>query len=229
MSYPMGAMSEVSSIGIWMLTVGLTTLTAASAQAVTERLSARARARRVAERSPSKSVAEVREGELARVTGRLAFADQAILAPFSGRSCAHFEASVSSRHPRGYRRRASTQHTRDFFVRDDSGQIFIDTRRAIVDVVHDHHWWSREMEAEDRFEIEQWLYQNGPAWSRLVPVKEDLRYSEGALTEGEIVTVVGLATVARDATHVLYRDGPRRLGLVAPRRGHVFVADDLHL
>jgi hypothetical protein len=222
-------MSEVSSIGVWMLTVGLTTLTAASAQAVVDRVSARARARRAAERAHSMSVAEVRAGEIARVTGRLSFAEPAIQAPFSGRSCAHFEACVSSRHPRGYRRRVSTHRTRDFFVRDESGQIFVDTQRAIVDVVHDHHWWSREMDVEDRFEIEHWLYQNGPAWSRLVPQKDDLRYSEGALTEGEIVTVVGLAKIERDATHVLYRDGPRRLALVAPRRGHVFVADDLHV
>ncbi len=222
-------MSEVSSIGVWMLTVGLTALTAASAQTVVDRLDRRARARRAAERARTSPIAEVHEGEVIRVTGKVSFAETAIVAPFSGRNCAHFEASVSTRHSRGYRRRATTQRSRNFFVRDESGQLLVDTREAIIDVVEDHHWWAREMDVEDRFDLEHWLYQNGPNWSRLVAEKDDLRYSEGALTEGETVTVVGLAKVDNDASPAFYRDGPRRLGIVAPRRGRVFVADDMHL
>jgi hypothetical protein len=221
-------MSEVSSIGVWMLSVGLTTLTAASARAIGESLNRRVRARKAAERAHARSIAEARPGDIVRVTGRLAFAEAPIQAPFSGRACAHFEATVSSRNQQGYKPRASTHRTRSFYLRDDSGQIYIDTDGAIIDIVHDHHWWSRDMEAEERFEMEQCLYQNGPSWSRLLSLKDDLRYSEGALLEGEILTAVGVAVVSRDPERVLYRDGPRRLSVVAPRRGALFVSDSMH-
>jgi hypothetical protein len=222
-------MSDVSSIGVWMLSVGLTTLSAASARSVVDRISTRSRARRAAERAHLTAIAEVKPGEVVKVSGRLSFAERPLEAPFSGRACAHFEAAVASRNTSGYRPRASTKNTRSFYLRDESGQIFVDTRAVIVDCVHDHHWWSREMDAEERFDIERYLYQNGPSWARLLRQKDDLRYSEGALLEGETVTAVGVTMVSSDPAHLYYRDGPRRLSLVAPRRGSLFVSDGMHL
>jgi hypothetical protein len=222
-------MSEVSSIGVWMLSMGLTALSAASARGLRERISARGRARRAADRTHLSSIAEVNPGKVVRISGRLSFAETPLEAPFSGRECAHFEASVATHGPQGYRPRASTKRTSSFYVRDESGQIFVDAQTSIIDVVHDHHWWSHEMDAEARFEIERYLYQNGPDWSRLLGKKDDLRYSEGALIEGDIVTVVGVATISRDPSQLYYRDGPQRLALVAPRRGSVFVSDGMHL
>lgn len=218
----------MSSIGVFILSAGLATLSSASMKAIAERLGPRARARRAAERSHLAPVAEVAVGEVVKVVGRVSFTEDPLEAPFSGRPCAHFEAIVERRHARGYKTKARTASTQSFWVEDDSGRIYVDARNALVDVVLDHHWTSRDLDAETRFELERYLYQNGPSWNRLLGAEADLRYCEGALEEGELVTVVGLASIVREPEPHLYRDKARRVVLGAPARGALYVSDGMH-
>jgi hypothetical protein len=218
----------MSSIGVFILSAGLATLSSASARAIRERLDPRARARRAAERSHLAPVAEIAPGAIVKIVGRITFDDEPLEAPFSGRRCTHFEATVERRHARGFKEKARTASTRSFWVEDDSGRIYVDARNALVDVVLDHHWTSRDIDPETRFELERYLYQNGPKWNRLLGAESDLRYCEGALEEGEVVTVVGQASIARDPEPHLYRDIGRRLVLSAPRKGALYVSDGMH-
>ncbi len=218
----------MSSIGVFILSAGLATLSTASMRAITERLGTKARARRAAERSHLAAVAEVAPGAIVKVVGRVAFGDEPLEAPFSGRSCAHFEAVVERRHARGFKPKAQTAETRPFWLEDETGRIFIDARAAIVDVVLDHHWTSRELDAEKRFELERFLYQNGPQWNRLLGVESELRYREGALEEGELVTVVGFTRIVREPEPHYYRDKAHRVVIGAPEGGAVYVSDGMH-
>ena len=219
----------MSSLAVFLLSAGLATLSAASARSITERLSPRARARRAAERSRPTPIAEIEPGATVRVVGRVALGADPLEAPFSGRACAHFEAVVERRHPRGYRERARAVQTHAFWIADATGRVYVDARSVIVDVVRDFRWNTGDIDAETRFELEQSLYQNGPAWNRLIGDKSDLRYSEGALQEGELVTAVGIASVVKEPEPHLYRDKARRLVLSAPPRGSLYVSDGMHL
>lgn len=166
---------------------------------------------------------------MVRVVGRLSFGEDPLEAPFSGRPCAHFEAVVERRHPRGYRERARSVKTHGFWVEDSTGRVYVDARAAIVDVVRDFRWTSTDTDPETRFELEQNLFQNGPAWNSLIGDKSDLRYSEGALEEGELVTAVGVASIVNEPEPHFYRDKPGRLVLSAPSRGSLYVSDGMHL
>lgn len=218
----------MSSIGVFILSAGLATLSTASMRAITERLGPKARARRAAERSHLAAVAEVSPGDTVKVVGRVSFTDDPLEAPFSGRACAHFEAVVEKRHARGFAPKASTASTQSFWLEDETGRIYVDARSAIVDVVLDHHWTSRELDPEKRFELERFLYQNGPKWNRLLGAESDLRYREGALEEGELVTVVGQAKVVREPEPHFYRDKSRRVVIGAPDGGAIYVSDGMH-
>ena len=218
----------MSSIGVFILSAGLATLSSASMRAIAERLGPKARARRAAERLRLAAVAEIAPGEVVKVVGRVVFTDDPLEAPFSGRACAHYEAIVERRHARGFKTKARTASTQSFWVEDDSGRIYVDARKAVVDVVLDHHWTSRDLDAETRFELERCLYQNGPRWNRLLGAEADLRYCEGALEAGELVTVVGLASVVREPEPHFYRDKPRRVVLGAPDGGAIYVSDGMH-
>lgn len=224
-------MSSAGSLSVLLLSLGLSTLSVGSARSLLERLSPTMRARRRAARARATPIAEITRGEIVKVVGRVALAEAPLEAPFSGRPCAHFDAAVATKQREGHSRRASIRDTRSFWVRDDSGRVFVDASASIVDVFHDHVWTAAELDPEERFVLERALYQNGPRWQRLLSVKDNLRYSEGALVDDDVVTVVGLATVTHDPTLAHYRDVPRRLSLIAPqsRGGRVYVSDAMHL
>lgn len=225
----LGNMSGAGSLSVLLLSLGLSTLSVASTRSLIERMSPRMRARRRAERAHLTPIAQITTGTIVKVVGRVSFAEPPLEAPFSGRPCAYFEAAVASKQERGYQPRASVCDGRSFWLRDDSGRVFVDAHDSVVEVLHDHLWTPSDGDPEERFALERALYQNGPRWQRLLSMKDRLRYSEGALVEDEIVTVVGLAAVTHDPTLAHYRDVPRRLSLVAPQRGRLFVSDAMHL
>ncbi|MFO0612045.1 MAG: hypothetical protein U0414_05635 [Polyangiaceae bacterium] len=227
-------MSGVGSLSVLLLSLGLSSLSVASTRSLLERMSPKMRARRRAERAHLTPIAQITSGSIVKVVGRVTLAEPPLEAPFSGRPCAHFEASVATRQPRGFRPRASVRETKSFWLRDDSGRVFVDAQCSVIEVLHDHLWTVSDLDPEERFALERALYQNGPRWSRLLAMKDSLRYSEGALIEDDVVTVVGLATITHDPTLAHYRDVPRRLSLIAPPAdlfggGHVFISDAMHL
>ena len=63
----------MSSIGVFILSAGLATLSSASARAIRERLDPRARARRAAEKSHLAPVAQISPGAIVKVVGRITF------------------------------------------------------------------------------------------------------------------------------------------------------------
>lgn len=219
----------MSTLGLWLLSVGLAGLSASVAGPAAALLTARGRARKLVERLPRTRIAEAGAGDLVKVVGRVEYEAEPLVSPFSGRACAHFEAGVEVKTKNGFRRRLEQVRSTSFLVSDETGRALVEAERLLVDVVIDHHWASGELDDETRFELEQFLFQAGPTGSRLLRDHARLRYVEGVLEQGELVTVVGVAAWGR-ATEpgVGYRDLSRRLVLDPPRRGPVYVSDGAH-
>jgi hypothetical protein len=219
----------VSTLGLWLLSTGLAALSAAAAGPLVNLVTAKGRARKLASRLPRTRIIDASEGDLVKIVGRVEYEGEPLASPFSARRCAHYEAGVDIATHNGFRRRVEEQRSTSFVVADESGRALVEADKLLVEVVIDHHWSSRELDAETRFELERFLYQAGTAGSRLLADSSRLRYVEGALEQGELVTVVGIATWNR-ATEpgIGYRDLGRRLLLSPPRRGLVFVSDGVH-
>ncbi len=219
----------MSTLGLWLLSTGLAALSAAAAGPFVSLVTARGRARKLASRLPRTRIADAVAGDVVKIVGRVEYEREPLASPFSGRRCAHYEAGVDVGTKGGFRRRIEELRSTSFVVADESGRALIETDKLLVEVVIDHHWSSLELDAETRFELERFLFQAGPAGSRLLETPSRLRYVEGALEQGELVTVVGVATWGR-ATEpgIGYRDLTRRLVIDPPRRGHVFVSDGAH-
>lgn len=193
-------------------------------------MTTRGRARRAAQRAPAFLVRQASSGDLVRIVGRVEYADEPLVAPFSGRPCAHYEAAVEYPMRSGtFRRTLVESESRPFYVSDDSGRALVDMSRAIVEVVIDHYWEAQETDAETRFELERFLYRTGDRGLSHLRDSAALRYAEGAIEQGETVSVVGMACFDRASeTGTGYRDGARRLTIEAPPRGALFVSDGLH-
>ncbi|MFO0548719.1 MAG: GIDE domain-containing protein [Polyangiaceae bacterium] len=215
---------------LWFLAASASTLAAAvSPFVVRSRLSPSGRARRAAERLPKTPVVDAADGEVVRLVGTLELAGAPLVAPFSGRRCAHYEAVVEIPRARGFRRFLVERKSAPFFVRDGSGRALIDDSRMIVEVVIDSYWNAQETDPETRFELERFLYGIGSNGAALLGSANALRYSEGALEEGELVTVIGVAASTGAAGEPQsYRVLPRQVHIRPPTGGALFVSDALH-
>jgi len=218
----------MSVVGIWLLGAGAAMLGAASARPLGDMLVPERRARRAAARLRRTDAASVRPGELVKIVGRVSHVHDSLAAPLSKRVCAHYSARVEAEAPRGWKVVAEEKRTQSFVVTDDTGDVLVDTVRVAVDVVIDHEWNPKEADVETRFDLDGFLYQLGvtkpPEGSRV-----KLRYREGALEEGETVTVVGVAALGEAfGVGLGYRDTGRALTISAPRGGRVFVSDGMH-
>ncbi len=218
----------MSTVGLWLLGAGLATLSASMARPMREMLVPTLRAKRAAARLPRTRVADAKPGEIVKLVGRLERSREPLIAPLSGRPCAHYVARVEAKSGSGWRTIAERASTETFDVTDESGRATVDASCVLVEVVIDHLWDPREIDAETGFDLDGFLLQVGvekpPPGSRV-----RLRYREGALEEGETVTVVGLARSGTGGeAGGAYRAAGRGLIVGAPSGGAVFVSDGLH-
>lgn len=159
---------------------------------VTWFLSSHERTRRHLGAMPIVKVRDVRPGQTVRVTGKLVLGESTLEAPFSHRVCAHYDAILEERFVVDWR---ETWHTvahetgsRAFFLEDETGRIEIDPTRFDGIIVRDHH---KSMGEVDRDKARDFLARQGRTTE--IPGERALRYREGVLEAGEIVTALGKA------------------------------------
>jgi hypothetical protein len=217
----------VSTIALWLLSVGVATLGASASAELRARISPRARAKRAAFRLPRTRIEDVKTGELVRIEGRIQLAGEALVAPLSQRRCAHYELSVDfAKTDTSFVKVLTESRSTPFFVVDESKRALVEVDRNIAEVVVDHYWTANDIDAETRFELERYLFTKGDMGRALLAEPKRLRYAEGALEEGERVHVAGVAEwVSAAEVGQTYRDSGQRLVLRAPPRGRLFVTD----
>jgi hypothetical protein len=218
----------VSTIALWLLSVGVATLGASASAELRSRISPRARAKRAAFKLPRTRIEDVRSGDLVRIEGSIELATDALVAPLSQRRCAHYELSVDfAKTETSFVKVLGEARSVPFFVVDDSKRALVEVdERNIAEVVIDHYWTANDIDAETRFELERYLFTKGDMGRALLAEPKRLRYAEGALEEGERVHVAGVAEwVSGAEVGQSYRATGQRLVLRAPPRGRLFVTD----
>ncbi len=198
--------------------VGVVAGAAATSAFVTWYFSRDQRARRAIVAAPVVKIGDVADGATVRITGTLRHGPATLDAPFSHRSCAHFDALLEERSlDAGKEVWTAVAHetaSRPFFVEDSTGTIRIDTTRFEGVIVNDHHKTKGDL---DREKALAFLTKHGHAAE--LAADRVLRYREGVLEAGERVTVLG---TARFETH----DGKKVVVLGAPEGASVRASDE---
>jgi hypothetical protein len=86
--------------------------------------------RRKLAKLPRTPIANLQEGELARIVGRVRKLDHTVLAPVSGVHCVYYHVVVDMRSGGGWKRVIDQPRGMPFILEDDSGFIYIDANRA---------------------------------------------------------------------------------------------------
>lgn len=184
----------------------------------------------------SRQVAEVRDGEIAKIVGRLEHDRQSLIAPLSGRRCVLYRVVVEEREGENGRWTAVIERTRfvPFLLRDDTGHARICPAAPDVAIVQDRHYESGTF-LDATPALEAFLAEHGRRSTGLLGFNKAMRYLEGVLEEGELVAVVGQGrweadpdaeTTAGAATGYRERAFARRLVIEPPPGGRVLLSDD---
>lgn len=191
----------------------------------------KSRIRRELRSAPLVDIAELREGRTGRIVGRVGDGET-LQAPFTGRSCVFYEASVEE-----YRSSGKTGSWRQV-VREAMGVRFVlddGTGRAIIDpsgarVAVDLDMTTRSGTFDDATPIEeQFLTRHGLRSTGWV-FNKSLRYREGVIEVGETIAVMGQGVREPDPDAVGkvggYRSGPpTRLRLGGSARHPILLSD----
>ena len=167
---------------------------------------------------PLQRIAEVSEGDMVRVSGRLVYEGEEapLQAPLSGRGCAAWRVLVQEYENRGRHGRWKTivdeSEASAFLLEDESGVAWV---KGALEIATDLD--AREGTGLFRGpspELEEFLLQRGHGTKGWIFNKR-IRYREGAFEAGETVTVAGTAHWELDPSQVGqgYRDAGKRLRL----------------
>jgi hypothetical protein len=191
----------------------------------------KARIRRDMRSAPLVDIAELREGLTGRLVGRVG-EGETLQAPFTGRSCVFYEATVEeyrSSGKSGSWRQVIREVSGVSFVLDDgTGRAIVDPGGARVDV--DIDMTTRSGTFDDATPIEeQFLTRHGLRSTGWV-MNKSLRYREGVIEIGETIAVMGQGVREPDPDAVGrvggYRSGPpTRLRLGGSSRHPILLSD----
>jgi hypothetical protein len=195
-----------------------------------------ARLRRAMRKVPVQPIAEVQDGQVAKIAGRLILdpAETPLEAPLTGRSCAYWEATVAEKRSSGKSSHWKTiisdrDFCNSFLVDDGTGCALVEVVWPKVVLTMDAHLRSGVLaEANDR--CEAFLARHNESSEGWI-FNRTLRYTEGALEAGEVVTVLGRCHWEPDpnpasGTATGYRERAMRLRIVSPDPEHLAFSDD---
>ncbi len=187
--------------------------------------------------APRLPISEVKEGQIAKVVGRLRLAgSEPLVAPFTSRPCAYYEVKVDQKKSSGkssyWEKIINTMEAQpSFFVEDDSGKALVTLDSHQVLLTMDAFFKSGILnDASDR--LKAFLMRHGESSQGWV-FNKTIRYKEGVLEEGELVAVLGLCSWEPDPNpppgaggYGGYRDMPMRLHIKAATEKQMLVSDD---
>ena len=179
----------------------------------------------------SKTIAQTPENEDVRVSGVLAFVEgkPALIAPLTKRPCAAWRVIVEEQRSNG---KSSSWHTvvnesdsTDFALVDESGRAIVDGTALSLALDFDEAH-KQDMFNEGSPKLKEFLATRGVKTHGLL-LKKSLRAREGALEEGEVVTVGGVGVFMNDpSAQSGYRGTAKLLRISALSTGELIATDD---
>jgi hypothetical protein len=169
----------------------------------------RARVGRAITSAKRVDAARAPDRESVKIEGTLRYAEETVVAPFSGRVCAVYEVEVHERRGKGWRLVGRERFAKDFWVEDGSGRALVQAPVSQLRVVSDAHHrsgpWTDATPA-----LEQLLGRLGQK-SKGFFLNRTLRYREGVMQAGERVAVCGYARREGDGRIVIKERPPTPL------------------
>lgn len=181
--------------------------------------------RRKLKKAPLLRLSEFRNGDVAKIVGRVEFVGEPLEAPLSGRECAWYEIFISEKSGKTSRTLVDEEKKTSFVLRDGDRVAVINSPKIKSYIVRDVEYTSGFLnDATQR--LEACLKRHGHKSESWLGLNKSITYNEGILERNEAVAVLGQG-VWRDAESL---NLPAHYGMVllltAPEEGTVYLSDD---
>jgi hypothetical protein len=162
---------------------------------ITQIFSKKAIVKRKLKKTPSKKINEFKDGDVAKLVGKVDCIHTVLTAPLSGRKCAYYfvkiEREVSSgKSGSHWEKLIEEEIYDDFLVRDDSGIALINTVNIRSYIVFDAKYRSGFLDDATE-DLELYLRKHGHESVNFLGFNKTLRYREAVLEIGEEISIVG--------------------------------------
>ena len=174
------------------------------------------RIRRLLRRARTIPIRDVRDGQVAKVVGRVRPPGEPLIAPLTGRKCVYWEIEVTEWEGTRARQITRTHDQRDFVIEDGTGRALVATRRSAIAAKIDARWARHD---DENARAREALRALGIKAYDGVGAARQLTYSEAVIEVGEQIAASGRCSWESDPDPDpfagTYRDMPRRLSISA--------------
>ena len=217
-------------VGIGLLAVGIIVF-------LTNFYSKKAIVKRHLRKAVLKNISSVADGEVAKISGRVELTGPPLTAPLSGRKCAYYHVLVEQQVNTGksshYKKVIEEEVAGPFGIRDgrscarivirDSGAVSRDVESYIVD----DRKYSSGIFNDPTEVLEQYLSAHNLKSEDFMGFNKSMRYKEGILEEGELISVLGKAKWKHAETGEWSDDFGKLLIIGPTDKMPVYLSDDV--
>jgi len=210
-------------VGIGLLAVGIIVF-------LTNFYSKKAIVKRHLRKAVLKSIHSVTDGEIVKISGKVELTGPPLVAPLSGRKCAYYHVLVEQLVNTG----KSTHHKKlieeevagPFGIREGRSCACIDTSRVESYIVDDAKYESGIF--NDPTEVlDNYLSAHNLNSENFIGFNKSMRYREGILEEGEVISVLGQARWKHTETGEWSDDFGKLLIIGPTDKMPVYLSDDV--
>jgi hypothetical protein len=180
-------------------------------------------------KAPHKSLQQFRSGETARVIGKIECVDEPMIAPLSGRKCAHYyihvQQHVSSGKSGHWKTLIEEEVSNTFVIRDGDKCAIINDNDIKSYIVEDKKYASGFMNNPTE-SLTAYLKKHGHESETYFGFNKKIRYFEGVLEPGEQTAVLGKGTWKKAYDAGLPDHYYEVLVITADEKGKLYLSDD---
>jgi len=176
-----------------------------------------------------KKISDFISGDIAKVVGKVEFVGEPLIAPLSGRRCAHYyvlvEEKVSSGKSSHWNTLIEEEVAGKFVIRDGRHCAHINNQNVKSYLVEDKQYASG-FGNDAAPELERYLIAHGQKSEGVFGWNKTIRYKEGVLEEGELIAAVGRGEWKSAEQAQLPDTFERVLEISATEKEPVYLSDD---
>lgn len=191
--------------------------------------SKKAKVKRLLKKTPSMRIGEFLGGEAGRITGRVIFAGETLVAPLTGRKCSYYQVEVQE-----YRSSGKSGHWYTIINEERAGDIILNdgtnycmigkgTLKSYLNMDANYNSGTFKNATP---ELEAFLVSRGYKSTGLLGLNKSIRYKEGILEENEVFTAAGIGAWTTGRPSNVNLPGSRYLLLGPMPDGCIYLTDD---
>ncbi len=185
--------------------------------------------KRKLKKAAGKKISDFISGDIAKVVGKVEIVGDPLIAPLSGRRCAHYyvlvEQQVSSGKSSHWDKIIEEDIAGKFVIRDGRYCAHVNYQNVKSYLVEDRQFASG-FGNDATPELERYLNAHGQKSEGMFGWNKTIRYKEGVLEEGELIAVVGRGEWKNADQAQLPETYDRVLEITATEQEPVYLSDD---